>query len=76
MEEERNRVEEERKRIEEERKRIEEEEKIEREIEEAMKYTVAIEVPIVNVDDINIEFQRVFSSPAANEVFPRFSQPL
>ncbi|KAL2937568.1 Actin cytoskeleton-regulatory complex protein PAN1, partial [Bienertia sinuspersici] len=43
-------MEEERKRVEEERKRIEEEEKIEREIEEAKKYTVAIEVPVVNVD--------------------------
>ncbi|KAL2942723.1 Protein FAR1-RELATED SEQUENCE 8, partial [Bienertia sinuspersici] len=65
-------MEEERKRVEEERKRIEEEEKIEREIEEAKKYTVAIEVPIVNVDGMNVEFQRVFSSPA---VFPGFSQP-
>ncbi|KAL2906564.1 Fibrous sheath-interacting protein 2, partial [Bienertia sinuspersici] len=68
-------MEEERKRVEEERKRIEEEEKIEREIEEAKKYTVAIEVPIVNVDGMNVEFQRVFSSPAADEVFPGFSQP-
>ncbi|KAL2934177.1 Reticulocyte binding protein 2-like protein b, partial [Bienertia sinuspersici] len=68
-------MEEERKRVEEERKRIEEEEKIEREIEEAKKYTVAIEVPVVNVDDMNVEFQRVFSSPAADEVFPGFSQP-
>ncbi|KAL2934726.1 Protein FAR1-RELATED SEQUENCE 8 [Bienertia sinuspersici] len=68
-------MEEERKRVEEERKRIEEEEKIEREIEEAKKYTVAIEVPIVNVDGMNVEFQRGFSSPAADEVFPGFSQP-
>ncbi|KAL2932608.1 Fibrous sheath-interacting protein 2, partial [Bienertia sinuspersici] len=68
-------MEEERKRVEEERKRIEEEEKIEREIEEAKKYTVAIEVPVVNVDGMNVEFQRVFSSPAADEVFPGFSQP-
>ncbi|KAL2907287.1 Serine/threonine-protein kinase HSL1, partial [Bienertia sinuspersici] len=68
-------TEEERKRVEEERKRIEEEEKIEREIEEAKKYTVAIEVPVVNVDGMNVEFQRVFSSPAADEVFPGFSQP-
>ncbi|KAL2945270.1 Serine/threonine-protein kinase HSL1, partial [Bienertia sinuspersici] len=60
-------MEEERKRVEEERKRIEEEEKIEREIEEAKKYTVAIEVPVVNVDGMNVEFQRVFSSPAADE---------
>ncbi|KAL2893837.1 Serine/threonine-protein kinase HSL1, partial [Bienertia sinuspersici] len=54
-------MEEERKRVEEERKRIEEEEKIEREIEEAKKYTVAIEVPVVNVD-VHQQLMRCFQA--------------
>ena len=36
---------------------------------------MAVEVPVLNVDDDGIEYVRVFATPAADEVFPGDSQP-
>ncbi|KAL2895288.1 Ensconsin [Bienertia sinuspersici] len=58
-----------------ERLRIEEQEKIQREIEEIQKFTVAIEIPVVNAQKLEVEYERVFSSQVADEVFPGYSIP-
>ncbi|XP_021727469.1 uncharacterized protein LOC110694609 [Chenopodium quinoa] len=46
-----------------------------RELEELEPFTVAVEVPVANVDGGEDEYVRVFETPLADEVFPGKSQP-
>ncbi|XP_056689214.1 uncharacterized protein [Spinacia oleracea] len=52
-----------------------EREDILREIQEQMEYTVAMEVPVVDCEDMKVEYVRVISKDDADEVFPGCSQP-
>lgn len=47
----------------------------ERELEELEPFTVAVEVPVTNVDGGEDEYVRFFETPLADEVFPGQSQP-
>ena len=63
---------------EEERQRLEEEGKVQSELKEDAQYTVAMEVPVLNVHrdgGITVDYQRVLSNDEADEVFPGYSQP-
>ena len=61
--------------MEEENRRMAEEAEAEEQLLAQQTYTVAVEVPVLNVDDDGIEYVRVFATPAADEVFPGDSQP-
>ncbi|XP_056693176.1 uncharacterized protein [Spinacia oleracea] len=52
-----------------------EREDILREIQEQIEYTVAMEVPVVDCEDMKVEYVRVISKDDADEVFPGCSQP-
>ncbi|KAL2933320.1 Protein FAR1-RELATED SEQUENCE 8, partial [Bienertia sinuspersici] len=53
----------------------EEQKLIQEELDEQMKFTVAIEVPVVCIDGNAVEYDRVYSSQDADEMFPGMSQP-
>ena len=55
--------------MEEENRRMAEEAEAEEQLLAQQVYTVAAEVPILNVDDDGIEYVRVFATPIADEVF-------
>ncbi|XP_056697539.1 pollen-specific leucine-rich repeat extensin-like protein 1 [Spinacia oleracea] len=44
-------------------------------MEEQLRYTVAMEVPVVDCEDDGIEYVRVYDTVDADEVFPGVSQP-
>ncbi|XP_056696840.1 uncharacterized protein [Spinacia oleracea] len=60
---------------EEQRRKEEEKERVRLELEEQKKYTVAMEVPVVDVENDGVEYVRVITTEDADEVFPGQSQP-
>ena len=61
--------------MEEENRRTAKEAEAEEQLLAQQAYTVAVEVPVLNVDDDGIEYVRVFATPATDEVFPGDSEP-
>ncbi|XP_056687709.1 ENHANCER OF AG-4 protein 2-like [Spinacia oleracea] len=60
---------------EEERRRLEREAEIQRDLEEQLANTVAVEVPVYDVEDLSVEYVRVYSSQHADCFSPGGSQP-
>ena len=60
--------------MEEENRRMAEEAEAEEQLLVQQAYTVAVEVPVLNVDDGEIEYVTVFATPVADEVLPGDSQ--
>ncbi|XP_021847076.2 uncharacterized protein [Spinacia oleracea] len=60
---------------EEEMRKKQEREDILRELQEQMEYTIAVEVPVVDCEDLSTEYVRIISKDGADEVFPGASQP-
>ncbi|XP_056698315.1 uncharacterized protein [Spinacia oleracea] len=60
---------------EEERRRLEREAEIQRDLEEQLANTVAVEVPVYDVEDLSVEYVRVYSSQHADCLSPGGSQP-
>ncbi|XP_021744718.1 uncharacterized protein LOC110710695 [Chenopodium quinoa] len=52
-----------------------EKEEAERQLREQEQFTVAVEVPVLDVEESRVNYVRIFNTPASDEIFPGASQP-